>query len=182
MLRVCLFLFFFSHIISLNAQHFKPVDQGSKIHFNIKNFGINTGGDLSALKGNIDFAPSNIKACNFHVSVEAKTIDTDNKTRDEHLKSTSYFDAEKYPLVTLQSTRITLATRAKGGGYIFSGTLTMHGITRVIEFPFTATLQGQDYVFKGSFEINRQDFNIGGRSGVLGNTVKVSLSVTAKKI
>ncbi|MDB5222792.1 MAG: hypothetical protein JWN83_1459, partial [Chitinophagaceae bacterium] len=42
------------------SQKYKPADAGSKVHFTIKNFGINTGGDFSGLSGNINFVPANI--------------------------------------------------------------------------------------------------------------------------
>ncbi len=64
------------------AQNYKPVDEGSKVHFTIKNFGISTGGDLSGLKGNIHFDPVNPVTSDFTVSVDVKTIDTDNENRD----------------------------------------------------------------------------------------------------
>ena len=176
-----LFLLFLALSTIVSAQHYKPVDQGSKVHFTIKNFGINTGGDLSGLKGSIFFNPPSLKSSVFTVSVDVKTIDTDNGSRDEHLRSKDYFDASKYPVITLKSTKINLTNKTKSGWYIFSGTLSVHGVTKNIEFPFTAILQGDDYLFKGNFEINRQDYGVGGGSGVMGKTVKVSLSVLAKK-
>lgn len=171
----------FSLINSVFAQHYKPTDQGSKVHFTIKNFGIGTGGDISGLKGTIDFDPSTLKSCAFAVSADVKTIDTDNGSRDEHLKSADYFDAAKYPEIVLKSTSISKTNKTGEGWLYFTGTLTMHGVTKNIEFPFTATLQGKDYLFKGDFEINRLDYSVGSSSGVLSNTVKVSLSVLAKK-
>lgn len=174
-----LFLLITSQLV--NAQHYKPVDQGSKIHFTIKNFGIGTGGELSGLNGMIDFVPANLKATVFNVSVDVKTINTDNGTRDKHLRSADYFDADKFPKITLKSTSINLTIPKNANTYYFTGTLSMHGVTKIIEFPFTATAQGNEYLFKGDFELNRADFGVGGNSAVLGKTVKVSLLVLAKK-
>jgi len=163
------------------AQNYTPTDEGSKVHFIIRNFGINTGGDLQGLKGNIVFTPANLKTSDFNVSVEVKTIDTDIRSRDKDLRSGSYFDAEKFPLITIQSTKIDKTNRTDSGWYYFTGTLTIHGVTKIILFPFTATLQGNDYLFSGKFDLNRLDFGVGESSSVLSKTVKVSLSVLAKK-
>jgi polyisoprenoid-binding protein YceI len=95
------------------------------------------------------------------------------------LKSDSYFDTEKYPELIIKSTKIN--TSNKSGWYFFTGTLTMHGVTKEISFPFTATQQGNDYLFAGEFELNRLDYSVGETSAVLSKTVKVSLSVLAKK-
>ncbi|MEP6595455.1 MAG: YceI family protein [Ginsengibacter sp.] len=162
------------------AQDYKPVDESSKVYFSVKNFGINTGGTLSGLKGSVLFDPVNLTTSNFDVSVDVKTIDTDIENRDEHLRGDRYFDAEKYPLIVIRSIKINSNT-AKMGEYYFTGTLTMHSITKNISFPFTATPRGDDYLFSGHFEINRLDFSVGEPSSVLGKTVKVSLSVLAKK-
>lgn len=171
-----LIIFFFA-----SAQKYTPVDAGSKVHFIIKNFGINTGGDFSGLSGEINFVPANIAASNFNVSVAVNTIDTDNETRDKHLKSTEYFDAEKYPLITITSAKISRTNKSAKGWYYFTGSLTLHGITKAIAFPFSALLKGNDYLFTGEFIINRLDFGVGKSSSVLSNAVKVSLSVLAKK-
>lgn len=168
----------FSFIAS--AQKYTPVDGGSKVHFTIKNFGISTGGDLSELKGDIAFVPQNITTSKFTVSVNVNTIDTDNETRDTHLKSKEYFNAEKFPEINISSTRITY-NKSKKNTYYFTGNIAMHGITKPITFPFTAVQKGSDYLFTSSFDINRLDFGIGSSSTVLSNTVKISLSVLAKK-
>ncbi len=163
------------------SQKYKPADAGSKVHFVIKNFGINTGGDLSGLKGDINLVPANVAACNFNVSVDVNTIDTDNNMRDKDLKGKSYFDAEKFSAITMVSTKINKTNKTSAGWYYFTGNLTIHGVTKPIAFPFTATSRGDDYLFVGGFTINRLDFGVGSNSIILSNTVKVSLSVLAKK-
>lgn len=163
------------------SQKYKPADVGSKVHFTIKNFGINTGGDFSGLSGNINFVPANITTSSFNVSVSANTVDTDNGMRDKELKGKTYFDAEKYPEITITSTKVNRTSKSATGWYYFTGTLTMHGVTKPIEFPFTAIKKGDDYLFAGSFTINRLDFGVGKNSSVMSNSVKVSLSVLAKK-
>lgn len=114
-----------------------------------------------------------------NVSVALKTIDTDNETRDGHLKSDSYFDSEKFALIAIRSTQID--KNNKTGSYSFTGTLTMHGVTKIISFPFTATLQDNAYLFTGKFDLNRLDYGVGEPSSILSKTVKVSISVLAKK-
>jgi polyisoprenoid-binding protein YceI len=181
MLKVPFTLLILAIAFSSIAQKYTPTDSGSKVHFIIKNFGINTGGDLRGLSGTIEFDPAKLPASNFNVSVAVKTIDTDNGTRDEHLRSDSYFDAEKFPEITIKSTRINKTNKSTAGWFYFTGTLTMHGVTKTILFPFTATPKGSDYLFEGKFEIDRLVYGVGQSSSVMGKAVKVSLSVLAKK-
>jgi polyisoprenoid-binding protein YceI len=177
------FILTFLLFISLNtyAQNFSPVDSASKVHFVIKNFGINTGGDFSGLKGNITFLPDSLAACKFNVSVSAATIDTDNNMRDKSLVSDEYFDAEKFPLLTIVSTKIEKTNKTAAGFYYFTGNLTIKGVTKSISFPFQAKEENNGFLFTGNFDINRMDFGVGDQSIVLGNQVAVTLSVFAKK-
>ena len=176
------FLYFFLFITATTqAQKYTPVDQGSKVHFVIKNFGIKTGGQLTGLKGDIYFFTTNLAACRFNVSIRTATIDTDNESRDKHLRGEEYFDIEKFPEITIESTKVEKTNKTTDGYYFLSANLTMHGMTKAITFPFQVEKQNGGYLFTGEFEINRLDFGIGENSAVLSNTVTVSLSVLAKK-
>ncbi len=163
------------------AQHYTPVDEESKVHFVIKNFGLSTGGDLTGLKGNIYFDPNNMAGSNFNISVRSASVDTDSESRDEHIRGEDYFDVESNPEITIKSTKISYTKNSNKGFYQFNGTLTLAGTTRPIIFVFHAKRKGKDIVFSGEFEINRLDYNVGENSSVLSNTVKISLSVLAKK-
>ena len=170
-------IFFIS--TATHAQRYIPADAESKVHFTIKNFGIKTGGDLTGLKGEIIFFTTDLPSCSFNVSVDASTVDTDNGSRDDHLKGSEYFDAEKFPQLTITSTKID--NKTESGFYFFNGNLTIKGITKPVSFPFHIEKVNDTYLFTGEFEINRLDFGVGGNSAVLSNTVNVSLSVLAKK-
>jgi polyisoprenoid-binding protein YceI len=61
------------------------------------------------------------------------------------------------------------------------GRLTIKSTTKEISFSFLATPAGGDYIFKGSFTINRRDFDVGGAS-TLGNDVTLSLTVLARAV
>lgn len=174
-------LFLFAIFITQTtiAQTYIPTDVGSKVHFVIKNFGIKTGGDFTGLKGNITFNPSNLNSSQFNVSVNATSINTDNNTRDKHLRKSEYFNVEKYPEISITSTKITESTNA--GRYYFAGNITMKGITKPVQFGFSATPNTSGYFFSGEFEINRRDFEVGGNSMSLSDKLKVTLTIAAKK-
>jgi polyisoprenoid-binding protein YceI len=155
-----------------------PVDADSKIHFVIKNFGIKTGGDFKGVKGNIKFYPANPGASSFDVTVDAGTINTDNDSRDEHLRKAEYFDAATYKIIQFKSTKVAFSKTA-GRFYIY-GNLTIKGVTKPVEFGFGATPKNGGYVFAGEFQINRRDFGVGGSSVSMSDKLTVSLSVFAK--
>jgi polyisoprenoid-binding protein YceI len=161
------------------ADQYKPEDQGSSIQFKIKNLGFNVSGSFRGLDGNIQFDPNNLYASNFDVSIDANTINTDNNTRDNHLRNETYFDVKNYPRIHFASTKVT-ASNKTGVLFIF-GKLTIKNITKDISFPFTATLTNDGYIFNGTFKINRKDFGVGGTSTISDN-LEVSLNIFSKKI
>ena len=170
---------FFIYTSCITAQRIlSPIDASSKVHFVIKNFGIKTGGDIKGLKGTIKFLPANLAASAFEVTVDAATIDTDNESRDEHLRKAEYFDVATYKTIQLISTKITTSSIA--GRYYMFANLTIKGVTKPIEFGFGATPKDGGYVFDGEFKINRRNFGVGGSSVSLSDNLTVSLSVLAK--
>ena len=168
-------------VVNAWAQSYEPIGARSKVHFVIKNFGISTGGDFTGLKGTIHFFPDSLAGCQFDVTVAASTVDTDNGMRDKNLVSDEYFDAAKYPVIQLVSTKITKTNKTDSGFYYFTGNLTIKGVTKTVNFPFQAKKTHDDYLFTGNFDIDRTVFGVGEKSMVLSNKVTVSLSVTAQK-
>ncbi len=160
------------------GQEYKPTDQGSAVNFDIRNFGLNSKGSFSGLEGTIAWDAKNASAAAFDVSVSAASVNTDNETRDSHLKKESYFDVERYPRIRLVSTSV--SGPSTNGHYTFNGKLTMKKTTKDVSFPFIATRMGDDIIFKGDFTINRRDFEVGGGS-TLSNNLTVSLTILAKK-
>jgi polyisoprenoid-binding protein YceI len=161
------------------AQTYQATDEGSKVHFTIKNFGIKVSGDFTGLKGTIVFNPKSFATSSMNVSVIANTINTDNSARDKHLRKEEYFNVEKFPLLSFVSTKITESSVV--GRYFVIGNLTIKGVTKVVQFGFSATPSSTGYLFAGEFEINRKDFGVGGSSTVMADKVKVSINVSAKK-
>jgi polyisoprenoid-binding protein YceI len=175
----CFLTAFLIYTSGITAQRIlSPIDASSKVHFVIKNFGIKTGGDFKGLKGTIKFLPANLAASAFDVTVDAATIDTDNESRDEHLRKEEFFNADVHKTIQLTSTKVVLSSTA--GRYYMYANLTIKGVTKPVEFGFGATPKDGGYVFDGEFKINRRDFGVGESSVSMSDNLTVSLSVLAK--
>jgi polyisoprenoid-binding protein YceI len=164
--------------ISYSQKILTPTDEGSKVHFVIKNFGIKTGGDFKGLKGTLKFDANNLSVWAFDVTIDASSIDTDNGSRDGHLRKSDYFDVKTFPVIRLVSTKI--QSTDKPGIYSFSGDLTIKGTTKPVKFNFKVLKRDDGYVFTGEFPLNRRDFKVGDESISLADNLKVSLSIFAK--
>lgn len=161
----------------LQAQPLKPVESASKIGFVIKNFGVGVDGKFSGISGQISFDPNQLSTAKFSVVVQAATINTGISSRDKHLKKEDYFHVEKFSQLRFESVSVVRSTTP--GTFILKGNLTIKGVSKAVQIPFTATPVQNGYSFKGSFNINRRDFGVGGSSISLSDELKVDLAVTA---
>lgn len=178
--RLFLAAFLFGCFTAAIAQkEITPTDNGSKVHFVIKNFGIKTGGDFSGLKGSIKFDPKNPLGASFDVTVNSSTIDTDNNSRDGHLKKEEYFDVKNFPVIHMVSTKVQGTT--KPGRYQFTGNLTIKKTTKPVQFQFVAEEKDDGYVFTSDpITLNRRDYGVGGSSISMADELKVTIKVFAK--
>jgi polyisoprenoid-binding protein YceI len=178
MKRLIIGFSFFSFSLLLFSQSYTPVDEGSKVHFVIENFGIATGGDFTGLSGTIKFDPANLATADFDVSVDANSVNTDIVARDNHLRRSDYLDVKNFPKLLFKSTKI---SKTNKDGYLYMyGNITIKGVTKEVKFPFTATTKNDGYFFEGTFKLNRRDFNVGGSSISLSDDLTVTLSIFAK--
>ncbi len=106
------------------------------------------------------------------VTAKVSSINTGVEMRDNHLKSADFFDAEKYPEMIFNSTKVvkTVSKVNKQNaqyGKIY-GTLTFHGITKpvVLDVKYygkviNAMNNNETAGFKVSGVISRKDFDLG---------------------
>lgn len=78
--------------------------------------------DLVVTTPNENFEDAKIK-----MVIETASINTANSSRDEHLRSEDFFDAERYPQIIFTSSSI---TAKNDNTYDVKGTLNMHGVEK----------------------------------------------------
>jgi polyisoprenoid-binding protein YceI len=146
----------------------------SAVTFKIKNAGLTVDGSFSGLEADIHFDPLKPAEANIKASVNSKSINTGNDMRDGHLRKAEYFDAEKFPKITLQSVKV-----EKTGPITFNGTfnLTMKGVTKQVIIPFTFMKIPEKTELKGTFTINRRDYGVGGSSISMSDNATVTILV-----
>ncbi len=166
-------------VSSVAAQTFVPDGKNSAVTFKIKNFGSNVEGSFADLKGTIRFDENSLTATQIDVSIDANSIDTGIGMRDNHLRKKDYFDVKNYPRIRFVSSKV--AATEKPSTYSLTGTLTIKNTSRQISFPFTYSVVNGNPVFKGQFQIDRRDFDVGGGSLSMSDNLIVLLSVATKK-
>ena len=158
----------------------------SSVGFTIRHLVGRTSGSFADFSGTISYDEAAPAATSIAGTVNIGSLDTGNEKRDGHLKSPDFFDATKYPTMGFVSTSV---KSAKAGMLQVSGDLTLHGVTKKMEFPVEVLGVGMNPMsnkpvagFSADFVIKRSDFGVNNwvdQAGVLGDEVKVSLLIEA---
>lgn len=125
---------------------------------------------VSKVKGTFDQYEAHIEAedltdltnASISFEIDVSSINTKNEDRDKHLKSTDFFDVDKYPKITFQSTAIS----GSYGHYNVTGDLTIKDVTRPVTFEINYNGMGKNpwgidvYGFEAETSINREEFNL----------------------
>ena len=124
-----------------------------------------------------------------NVVIKTASINTGITARDNHLRTADFFDAEKYPEITFQSSRI----EKKGKQLVAVGTFTMHGVSKELVLPFTvigpnknAAGTRMNFGYAVHMTLNRRDFGINWQHNsvpnFVGDDVQIDLELITKAI
>ncbi|CAN5698013.1 hypothetical protein BH23GEM6_BH23GEM6_18430 [soil metagenome] len=121
------------------------------------------------------------------VTVQTSGIATNQERRDNHLRSSDFFDVVTFPTITFGSQRVDVS----GDQVNVHGILTMKGVSRpvVLEGAFRGMgMDGQGrrrLGFEGSTTVNRHDYGVSwnnvveGGGLVRGDAVTIQMAVSA---
>ncbi|AZG47549.1 YceI family protein [Gordonia insulae] len=165
------------------------IDPGhSTIEISVRHFGIATiRGRFGDFTGQIEVA-EDIEKSAVIAEIKTASIDTDNRTRDDHLRSDAFFDAEQYPIAEFRASQVRPSTDE---AWTLSGTLTLRGTAVPVSLELTYLGEvddpwgGHRAGFRATGSLQRNDFGISFDdkliSGVaqIGSTATVSLDIQA---
>jgi len=132
-------------------------------------------------------------ACSVDVSIDVLSISTQVTERDDDLRSPEYFDVKKFATMTYQGKGV---HKMAGGLWQMDGSLTIHGVTKVVpvKFKFSGTFPDAKpgtparVAFHGTAATKRVPYGIGARDnkGEVGDLpapdVEIELDVEADAI
>lgn len=122
-------------------------------------------GRFTAVKADIQGDPATLEGARVRIDIDAKSINTAIKSRDEHLRSADFFDVAKYPRIVFTSTDI----RKEGERLRVVGTLLMHGVGKelVLSFEPVEGMNGAEvhtWSYRTTMSLDRLDFGVGAES------------------
>jgi polyisoprenoid-binding protein YceI len=110
------------------------------------------------------------------VDIDTTSLWADDQKLAGHLMNQDFFDVKQFPTATFVTTSIEPA--AGDGTHKVKGDLTLHGVTKSIEFPATIAKHGDHLDFSADFEISRREFGITYGAGQIHDPVKIKASFT----
>jgi polyisoprenoid-binding protein YceI len=150
-------------------------------------FSVPIMGGLSKVSGKFtDFSinltndEKDITKSSVNVVIKTASVNTGIEGRDKHLRTADFFDVEKFPEISFQSSRI----EKRGKQLIAHGTLTMHGVSKEIALPFTITgvdenadKTKKNVGYSASLVLNRRDYGINYEHKTVPNFVGDNITV-----
>ncbi|MEX0858590.1 MAG: YceI family protein [Balneolaceae bacterium] len=163
----------------------------SEIQFKAKHLVISTvTGNFKSFNGKIETKGESFEGADVYFEADIDSITTNNEDRDNHLKSDDFFNAEKFPQLTFESTSF-----KKNGddSYDLTGKLTIRDVTKevtlkaehggTVDDPYGQTKAG----FEITGSVNRKEFNLTWNavteagSVVVGDAIKLQMNVQVVK-
>ena len=150
----------------------------AKVTFSVKGPFGTVHGSFTGMKATIKFDEKDLSGSSVSASMDAKTVSTGVGLRNRDLRNEEiWLNTDKFPLISFKSNKI----EKTGNGFKAIGELTLKGTTKPVEIPFTFSSKENEGVFKGQFQINREDYKVGKPGGSVGSIISIELEVPVKK-
>jgi polyisoprenoid-binding protein YceI len=171
----------------LAGEIYKFGPSGSTIGFSVHQFLGTTQGKFTKFNGKVDVSREHPENSSVTAQIDVRSIDTQIKKRDDHLRSAEFFNVEKYPQITFKS-RSVKQTGPQSGDVL--GDLTIHGVTKPITLhvklltPLNDTSRTRWAVTVDP--ITRRNFNLMFAPGTetvsgISQTVPINIEIEAKR-
>lgn len=160
----------------------------SSVSFQIRHFFNKVSGRFNDFEGQIVLDKENPENSSVEVTIHAKSIDTANENRDEHLRSDDFFHVDEHPAITFKSTSVKVIDDQTAE---VTGDFTMNGVTRekVLLVNYLGEMpdgRGNMKVgFESQLKLMRPDYDLTWNqivegSRVLGEEVEIDLQIQAQ--
>ena len=164
--------------------HFDPAY--TTVEFVVRSLWYNVKGRFTQLEGVIVLDEDDISRSSVTATIKARSIDTGNKRRDTHLMGSDFFDAERYPDIEFESTKI---QRGRDRDSLdLEGNLTVKDkrvsiALAVNEMDRSRSPNGEEFVYySATTELDRFAFGINYGGPMIGRHLRVTINVQASNI
>jgi polyisoprenoid-binding protein YceI len=159
----------------------------SQVEFSISHLTVATvHGHFGKITATVQFNEGDITQSSVKATIDVNGVDTGESPRDSVLKSSDFFNVEKFPTATFTSTRV-----ARNGNKLsITGQLTVHGVTKQVVLeaegparPVSGTDHKPHTSFSATTTISRTAFGIATMfpDAVAGDDAKLTIELEVVK-
>ena len=116
--------------------------------------------------------------------VKSASVDTGNEKRDQHLRSSDFFSAKQFPVITFKSTKVS-TKEGEEDVLEVTGDLELHGVKKsiTVDVEITGRAKGKDgeslIGFESIFTIKRSEFGMTYGMGPVSDDIRITVSIEA---
>ncbi|WP_180113426.1 YceI family protein [Acinetobacter sp. YH12073] len=152
--------------------------------FTWNHFGFSTpSANFSDIQGTINVDNAKPANSSVNVTIPLSSLNTNVKALDDHLKTTDFFDAEKYPNITFKSTKVQAISKTK---YKITGDLTVKNVTKPVVLDAVLNKQAvhpmtkaETIGFNATTSFDRSAFGVGAYVPNVGDKITVNITTEA---
>jgi polyisoprenoid-binding protein YceI len=141
-------------------------------------FTVERHGKFDEFAGLVSYAPDRPGETRVELTVYTASVDTRDPDQDALLRSTDFFDTERFPTMRFVSTSAAIAGDRT---LTMTGDLTIHGITKRLAVPIRIVPSNSSTAaatrFETEFDIDRTEFGLNGRPNWKGLNVSIGRKV-----
>lgn len=158
----------------------------SMILFRAKHNGVSYNyGRFNEFSGTLAMDETDVSKSTVEFEVKSASVDTDNEKRDQHLRSSDFFSAKQFPVITFKSTKVS-AKEGEEDVLEVTGDLELHGVKKsiTVDVEITGRAEGKDSEsligFESIFTIKRSEFGMTYGMGPVSDDIRLIVSIEAK--
>jgi polyisoprenoid-binding protein YceI len=130
----------------------------SEINFVAEALLLTAHGYFGTFDADLQLDPKDWESSTVAITIDAKSINTRNERRDNHLRSGDFFDAANHPSITFVSSKV---TRVDDKNISIAGNMTIRGVTKPVVIPVQVRFWGERNArFTGTFNLSRKEYGM----------------------
>ena len=143
------------------ADNYKIDPAHTSISFSVRHMGVsNVKGHFDTFAGSVALDNGSIQSASG--TIQVKSVNTGIEKRDNHLRTSEFFDAAQYPVISFK----TKSVEKSGDETVLIADFTMRGVTKELRLPVTVSGPVKDPMgntrigLEAKAKVNRKDYGM----------------------